>query len=318
MDYGLGSGSFTDLYVPTQIGTDNDWASVHAGHSHTLAIKTDGTMWSWGDNNRGKLGDGTTIDRSRAVQVGSATDWKTASAGDNSSFGIKTDGTLWEWGQSTTGGGALQTPTQLGTGTDWAIIRSADGSHFGIKTDGTLWAWGNNMVGQLGVGNNTALYVPTQVGTDADWQDVAGGYMHTVALKTDHTLWAMGAGNAIGMNSPLGEKSPKQIGSANTWMAIVSGTTHVLALGGASGTSSSVSRIPSDESIRVFPNPATSSISFDASQPIERISVLSVAGKLVVSGNTTTIDISRLPAGMYIYKIGYRNGTAGMGRFSKL
>jgi hypothetical protein len=84
--------------VPTKIGTATNWASVDAGRQHTLATRTDGTLWEWGG----------TAPRS-PTQVGSGTTWKTVSAGNGTSFATRTDGTLWAWGSNHTG--------QLGDGT---------------------------------------------------------------------------------------------------------------------------------------------------------------------------------------------------------
>ncbi len=58
-----------------QVGTLTTWASVIGGAFHTLAIKTDGTLWAWGENSSGPLGLGNTVDRSSPVQVGTATNW---------------------------------------------------------------------------------------------------------------------------------------------------------------------------------------------------------------------------------------------------
>ena len=49
---------------PVQVGTATNWARVSAGGDHTVAVKTDGTLWAWGDNNYGQLGDGTTTNQS--------------------------------------------------------------------------------------------------------------------------------------------------------------------------------------------------------------------------------------------------------------
>jgi alpha-tubulin suppressor-like RCC1 family protein len=66
-------------------------------NSHSLARKTDGTLWSWGSNGSGRLGDGTIINRSSPVQV-PGTQWNDVSGGNQHSLARKTDGTLWSWG----------------------------------------------------------------------------------------------------------------------------------------------------------------------------------------------------------------------------
>ena len=79
---------------------DRCYTTVAAGLRHVLAIKSNGTLWGWGDNGYGQLGDGTTVSRSLPVQIGTATNWAKLEAGDINSFGIKTDGTLWAWGNN--------------------------------------------------------------------------------------------------------------------------------------------------------------------------------------------------------------------------
>jgi hypothetical protein len=85
-------------------------AKVAAGYLHTCVIKTNGSLWCWGDNEYGQLGDGTTGDKKVPTQV-SGTDWVSVSAGLEHTCGVKTDGTLWCWGWNNYG--------QLGDGTAW-------------------------------------------------------------------------------------------------------------------------------------------------------------------------------------------------------
>jgi len=81
------------------VGTARDWKFVSAGWDHTMAIKTDGSIWAWGSNDRGELGDGTNNSRRTPVQVGRTKDWAVVSAGGFRTIAIKTDGSLWAWGQ---------------------------------------------------------------------------------------------------------------------------------------------------------------------------------------------------------------------------
>ena len=98
----------------------------------SFAVKTDGTLWSWGDNSNGQLGVGNTTYYSSPKQVGSLTNWLNTACGYRSTISIKTDGTLWSWGgngQGQLGIGnttAYSSPKQVGNLTTWATITSGD------------------------------------------------------------------------------------------------------------------------------------------------------------------------------------------------
>jgi len=87
------------------------WGFVAAGAYHTIAIKTDGSLWAWGNNGSGQLGDGSTANKRTTIQIGSETDWDSGVAGAYHTIAIKTDGSLWAWGDNCYG--------QLGDGSAW-------------------------------------------------------------------------------------------------------------------------------------------------------------------------------------------------------
>ena len=147
----------------------NNWKSLSAGAKHSNAIKTDGTLWSWGKNDSGELGDGTNISSNTQVQESSQSSWLLSSAGENHTLAIKVDGTLWAWGNNyygQLGDGTTKnrnTPTQIGQNT-WQAISAGQNFSIGIQSDGTLWAWGINDNYQLGLKKNTKnKLIPTQI-----------------------------------------------------------------------------------------------------------------------------------------------------------
>jgi alpha-tubulin suppressor-like RCC1 family protein len=225
------------VLLTTQINAQY-WQTSAGGISHTVALKTDGTLWAWGSNNLSQLGDGTTTSRNTPIRIGTANDWKNIAATGHHTIAIKTDGTLWAWGRNTfgqLGDGTTttrNTPTQIGTATDWQTIAAGENHTIAIKTDGSLWAWGENTYTQLGDGTTTNRSIPTQIGTETDWKTIAGAGIHTVALKTTGTLWTWGDnGNGqLGDNTSTAKSIPTQIGTATDWKTIGHGRYHTVAI----------------------------------------------------------------------------------------
>ena len=205
------------------------------------AVKTDGTLWSWGINYYGALGQNqphpTAV--SSPVQVGSDTTWSTGTkklTGNNfSGAAIKTDGTLWSWGYNSKGqsgtntGAHISSPTQV-PGTTWSKIDCGGLQAIATKTDGTLWAWGSNTYGQLGVNDRTTRSSPVQIGSGTDWDDISFAINHLVATKTDGTAWGWGKNEygMLGQNDTVMRSSPTQI-PGTTWDLMASTENQTLA-----------------------------------------------------------------------------------------
>jgi hypothetical protein len=106
------------------------------GYAHSLVVKTNSTLWSWGWNFRGQLGTGNTTQYSSPKQVGALTTWLYVAGGYDSTAAIKTDGTLWTWGENPQGQLGLgnttnySSPKQVGARTTWQAITSTRQKHF--------------------------------------------------------------------------------------------------------------------------------------------------------------------------------------------
>ena len=232
----LGQNDITNRSSPVQVGALTNWSQVSAGNTHTAAVKTDGTLWTWGRNNRGQLGDGTITDKSSPIQVGALTTWSQVSAGVNgantqSTAAVKTDGTLWAWGINSNGqlgDGtviARSSPVQVGALTTWSQVSTGSRSAAAVKTDGTLWAWGYNNAGQLGTTNVISRSSPVQVGALTNWLQVSAGSYSAAAVKTNGTLWAWGGNDSgqLGTTNVISRSSPVQVGALTNWSQVSAG-----------------------------------------------------------------------------------------------
>jgi len=246
----LGDNTVTKSSSPIQtVAWGANWKQASCGYYHVAAIKTDGTLWCWGDNSSyGHLGDNTTTKRSSPVQtIAFGTNWKQVACGRLHTAAIKTDGTLWCWGFNYSGGLGDNTSTSrsspvqtIAFGTNWKQV--ACGSYnttVATKTDGTLWTWGSNGAGQLG--NNTIVPRSSPVQTIAfgtNWKQVAAGpqanYNCTVAaIKNDGTLWTWGNGGygSLGDNTIVSKSSPVQtIAYGTNWKQVSASADHIAAI----------------------------------------------------------------------------------------
>ncbi|WDO13751.1 T9SS type A sorting domain-containing protein [Flavobacterium sp. WW92] len=200
-EYGqLGYGTTNASNIPIQIGTETNWASVSVGTLYSLALKTDGTLWAWGQDSYGALGNlpasaGTYYS---PVKVGTDSDWIAISAGYRHSHAIKSDGSLWSWGindNGQLGDGTLinrSTPVRIGTDNDWKLVIGSGQSTFAIKNNGLLYAWGDNTYGTLGDGTNVDRTTPVQINPGTTWKNISSEFYFSVGLKQDNTLVATG------------------------------------------------------------------------------------------------------------------------------
>ena len=241
----LGNGATTgNISTPvTTFAGGTNWKQVSAGYSHTAAIKTDGTLWTWGYGSFGRLGNAVTgIVSTPVTTFAGGNNWKQVSSGDSHTAAIKTDGTLWTWGSGGSGKlgngaitGGISTPvTTFAGGTNWKQVDSGTAHTAAIKTDGTLWTWGAGSFGGLGnaVTTNTSTPITTFAG-GTNWKQVDSGTAHTAAIKTDGTLWTWGFGGSgkLGNGVATGSISTPvtTFAGGNNWKQVSSGSQSTLA-----------------------------------------------------------------------------------------
>ncbi|QHT60950.1 MerR family transcriptional regulator [Paenibacillus lycopersici] len=238
----LGSGGKDREYVekPIPVAGIDAVEAVSAGVFHALALRTDRSVWSWGQNWYGQLGDGTTAQRSEPAMVSGMTDVLEVAAGFFHSMALKADGTVWRWGgfgDSTPAFPILNeslAPVRLDALAHIAFI-AAGGSHgVALQDDGSVWTWGYNNEGQLGDGTvmNGSSPEPRKVPGLTNVAAIAAGGAFTLALRTDGTVWSWGANSFGELGDGTNERRsvPAPIGKLADVVHIAAGTKHAMAM----------------------------------------------------------------------------------------
>ncbi|GAA3995581.1 hypothetical protein GCM10022408_02630 [Hymenobacter fastidiosus] len=345
--------------VPAGAAAGTTWTQVSSREFHTLALRSDGTLWAWGYNVYGQLGDNTTTDRLSAVAVttpagaAAGTTWTQITTGRVHSLALRSDGTLWGWGYNaygTVGDGssttrlvptAVITPAGAAAGTRWTSISGGDNFSLALRSDGTLWAWGYNAYGQLGDASTTisrvpiAVITPGTVGAGTRWAQVTAGDDHTSALRSDGSLWAWGYNNygQIGDNTKNNRSTPVRETSNSTWGQLTAGQNNTLAvqagtglifgtgynafgqLGNGSTTNTLVfiaSSAPvlatraaaTAPALAVYPNPAHARCQLPALPAGTRLRLIDGQGRVVrVQAAAPALSLEGLSAGLYLLTV---------------
>jgi alpha-tubulin suppressor-like RCC1 family protein len=174
------------------------FTQVSISGAFTCALKTDGTVWCWGNNAAGKLGDGTTTNRTRPVQVSGLTGVTSVEAGYDFTCALKSNGTVWCWG--TNGNGQLgngtttnsSTPVQVTGLTNATQLATGPGHACVVKTDATVACWGWNVHAMLGDGTYTTRTTPVSVSGITTANQVRAGSWNTCVLLADQTITCWG------------------------------------------------------------------------------------------------------------------------------
>ncbi|MGH2688163.1 MAG: chitobiase/beta-hexosaminidase C-terminal domain-containing protein, partial [Actinomycetota bacterium] len=183
---------------PVRRGDYRITGAVAVGYDHVLAVKTDGTLWSWGGNGAGQLGIGNTTTQTAPVQVIVLAGVVSVAAAATHSFAVKSDGTLWafgsNFGQLGTGGYTPSTsPVLVAGATDVVAVATGQYHTLALKSDGTVLGWGQNSSGSVGDGTTLPRLTPVAVTGLTDVVAIAAGRYTSFALRRDGTVWSWGA-----------------------------------------------------------------------------------------------------------------------------
>ncbi len=220
--------------TPVQVSSLSGVAAIAGGFTHSVALKSDGTVWVWGEGLDGEMGNGV-VARSCTPVQSNISGVVAIAAGDFHNVALKSDGTVWAWGfningqlgNGTSSGSAV--PVQVSNLSGVVAIAAGGDNGMAVKSDGTAWVWGQGTDGELGNGTTTNSSTPVQVSNLSGVARVASGIFapSVLALKTDGTVWAWGSG-ATGQ---LGNGTT----SSSTTPVQVSGLSGITAIGGGEG-----------------------------------------------------------------------------------
>ncbi|NOQ65046.1 MAG: PKD domain-containing protein [Methyloprofundus sp.] len=225
---------FIDMTNPS-IDLGNASMSIAAGLKFTLALKEDGSVWAWGENDKGQLGVGTFKTALTPIQVVGLNGVVQISAGESSSLALTKNGKVYSWGSNSIGqlGDGLNInknlPALVQNLPSIISVAAAHGAALALAEDGTVWAWGsgNRYIFGFENGSRQNRSTPTQVRGLNKVKAISLGNA-AIALKADGTVWSWGLihKNAV-------QKTPIQVQGLNSITSVWAGYLNSYAINSA-------------------------------------------------------------------------------------
>jgi alpha-tubulin suppressor-like RCC1 family protein len=202
------------------------------GQDQSMALKADGTVWTWGIASSGQLGNNLNTARSSPVSVVGNHSFINISAGNNFNLALKADGGAWGWGLATSGQlGEIQvlsnrsSPVSVVGGHSFVRLVAGAVNSYGLKADGSIWAWGDKSFGGLGNGTDSYQKSPISVVGGHSFTSVKAGLVFAVSLKSDGSAWSWGLNNngMLGDTTSIAKSSPVSVVGGHSF-AVLSNT----------------------------------------------------------------------------------------------
>jgi rhodanese-related sulfurtransferase len=243
----LGDGtSGTNRLNPVQTVGLSNVTAILGGQDYSVALDTNGNVWTWGWNGYGQLGDGTTITRLIPVRVSGVSNITAIAMGRNHTVALQNNGKVWAWGNNGYGqlgdgtlGANRLSPVQVLGLANVTAIATGPYNAYALNGDGTVSGWGQ-AGGYVGDGTTAQRLAPVTLTGISNVIAIASGsqYQYAVALKSDHTVWAWGDNRygQLGDGTTTLRKAPVQVmmsdGSTplSDVTAIVAGIINTLAI----------------------------------------------------------------------------------------
>lgn len=186
----FGASNYSPL--PVQVNGVDSVKAAAAGDGHSLALRTDGTVWAWGRNDFGQSGTGGPTTNVPAPVL-NLSNIKGISALFSHSIAVSNQGTVWVWGTGIDGTQTTQfTPVQVSSLLDVKAVAAGSNHYVALKNDGTVWTWGANGVGQLCDGTSGTRSNPAMVAGLSNVIAIGAGGFHSTFLRSDGTVWSCG------------------------------------------------------------------------------------------------------------------------------
>jgi alpha-tubulin suppressor-like RCC1 family protein len=286
------------------------WTQVAAGYNFSLALCSNGSLYTWGDNTNGQLGDGTTAARTSAVLVAPPTgqQWVQVTGGFWSAAALSSDGALYTWGNNYEG--QLGDGTKVGqlspmrlappAGQRWLQVAVGYEHMLAICSDGSLYSWGDNYYGQLGDGTNRSKLMPVRISPPAGkkWVQVAAGSYHSLALASDGQLYTTG----YNYSGQLGD------GTSVSQNCFVRTCNSALAATPATIARLEVSPNPFASEIRVKVNDNSGVVSLTLYSTLGQQIKAAVFTQLSPTKEVYLRDVASLPSGIYVLQVNTNQG----------